>query len=136
MAGPFFGGQFFGGGFFAPLPSAGGTIVSFLAGRGLDRAEVERIRLERALQKKKRELKRVTKQVKAAETRIQVAEPPKGILANLHLLEVKQQAIQNEMAGIYIDLQGVKDLINSMSDQSFDDDDEEEFLDGLNKGYW
>jgi len=112
-----------------------GTIISFLAGRGIDRAEVERIRLQRTLQKKKRELAAIAKQVKATEKRTFVPNPPAGILANLHLLEAKKQALEVELAGIVIDLAGVKDLINSMTAESFDDDDED-FMDFMTKVDW
>lgn len=106
-----------------------------MAGRGPDMAEVERIRLQRALDRKKRELRRIAKRVKAVEKQALVNDPPKGILANLHLLEVKQQALQVDIASLYIDLQGVKELLESFHADSFDNDDDD-FMDFMNEVKW
>ena len=128
MATSFFGGAFFGGDFFntpAPTPAktGGGTIISFQADRGVDWAEVERIKLEKRLAKKRRELKRVEKQAEVAEKKAEKAAHPDGILANLHQLEAKANNLSVEIAELEINLTGILDFLGKLDFSDDDDDD-------------
>ena len=128
MATSFFGGAFFGGEFFnTPAPATGrpGTIISFTAARGVDWAEVERIKLEKKLAKKKRELRKVEKQVQVAEKKAEKAAHPEGILANLHRLEVKANTLAVEIADIEVNLAGILDFLGKLN---FEDDDDDDLL--------
>ena len=130
MATSFFGGSFFGGEFFnsSPTPPAatgGSTIISFQASKGIDWAEVERIKLEKLLAKKRRELKKVEKQVKVAEKKADKSAKPAGILANLHLLEAKADKLSVEIAELEINLTGILDFLGKLD---FGDDDDEDVL--------
>lgn len=126
MATSFFGGAFFGGEFFnTPAPATGGagTIISFTASRGVDWAEVERIKLEKRLAKKKRELRKVEKQVQVAEKKADKSSHPDGILANLHKLEVKANALAVEIADLEVNLTGILDFLGKLNFEDDDDDD-------------
>ena len=127
MATSFFGGAFFGGEFFngsTPAVQRPGTIISFLASRGIDWAEVERIKLEKALARKKKELKKLEKKIKVVEKKVE-KEPTKGILANLHLLEKKADEVAVEIADLQVNLMGILDFLGKLE---FDDDDDDLFL--------
>lgn len=125
MATSFFGGAFFSGEFFN-TPTASqrpGTIISFTAARGVDWAEVERIKLEKRLAKKRRELRKVEKQVVVAEKKAEKAAHPDGILANLHRLEVKANTLAVEIADIEVNLAGILDFLGKLNFEDDDDDD-------------
>lgn len=126
MATSFFSGAFFGGEFFnTPAATGGGTIISFQASRGVDWAEVERIKLEKRLAKKRRELKRVEKQAEVAEKKAEKAAHPDGILANLHRLETKANNLSVEIAELEINLTGILDFLGKLD---FSEDDDEDVL--------
>lgn len=99
-----------------------GTIISFQASKPIDWEEVERIR--GLLKKKKKELKKVNKQVQSVEQKLETRTVTDGILANLHRLEVRQQAIQVEIAELGISLEHAQAFIGGLDL----DDDEDEWL--------
>ena len=131
MASSFFGGAFFGGEFFnssptPPTPATGGAggLITFLPFRR-DDAEVNRIKAELALAKKRAELKKVEKKIKVAERKAEKKHPPAGILANLHLLEAKAEKLSTEIAEIEVNLTALLEFIGSLD---LDDDDEDILL--------
>lgn len=129
--GDYFGGPFFGGGFFdstptPPTPSTGGAggLITFLPFRR-DEAEVERLKAEIALKKKRAELQKVEKRIKVAEKKAEKSPHPAGILANLHLLEAKAERLSAEIQEIEINLTAVIEFLSGLE---FDDDDEDILL--------
>lgn len=102
-----------------------GTIISFMAGRGVDWAEVDRIKFQKKLAEKRRELKKLEKQVAVAEKKAEKSAHPDGILANLHRLETKANQVAVEIADLEINLMGVLDFLGKLN---FEDDDDDEVL--------
>lgn len=124
MAGPFFGGAFFGGGFFAPLPAPGGAggLITFLPFRRPSDAEIEKKKLEIQLKRKLAQLAKVEKKIEVAEKKVKTSERPQGILANLHLLQVRANKLEAEIETLEINLAPILAFLNSLD---FDDDDED-----------
>ena len=128
MAGNFYGGQFFGGGFFGSItPPRGGAggLITFVAHRGIDWAEVEKKKLEIQLARKEAELKKLEKRIKTVEKKAEKSEKPQGILANLGELIAKKSAVINQIETIEVNLDAVLQFLTSLE---FDDDDDDLFL--------
>lgn len=133
--GNFFGGQFFGGGFFGTVSSGGGGIPQGFLGKDVPswresiQASHEARELERKLAQAKKEIKAVDTKIRREEKRAVKAGPaprPQGILANLHRLEVKREAIQLKIQGYEAQLLDLEPLITaSKRSQELDDDDDE-----------
>jgi uncharacterized protein YacL (UPF0231 family) len=82
------------------------------------RAVHQKSQLEKEVKKKKAELKKVEKQIQAAQKK----EPTEGILAKLLTLELKKDEIKVEVHAKQSDLISLQWIIDS---QEIDDDDEE-----------
>jgi uncharacterized protein YacL (UPF0231 family) len=82
------------------------------------RAVHQKSQLEKEVKKKKVELKKVEKQIQAAQKK----EPTEGILAKLLTLELKKDEIKVEVHAKQSDLISLQWIIES---QEIDDDDEE-----------
>lgn len=136
MAGLFFGGKFFGGGFFGNLPSAGGIPHGFL-GKDVPswkeslKAVHEQRELERKLAQAKKEVRQVDNKIRQAEKKVTQAPTikarPQGILANLHRLEVRRDALQVKIQDYEQQLLDLEPLITaSRRSKEIDDDDEDD----------
>lgn len=131
MATSFFGGAFFGGEFYQtptppPTPTGGSpAYITFYASKPINWVEVEKRKLELALARKRVQLKKVEKKIVLAEKKAAKTEPPRGILANLHLLEVKANNLIADIETIRINLDAILDFFGKLE---FDEDDDDVFL--------
>ena len=100
-----------------------GGLITFLAG-GPNKAEVEKVRLVRLLAKKKKQLRNVEAKIEVVEAKAVSPSRPSGILANLHLLEVRQNEVKAEIETILINLQAVVEFLGTLDFDKYSDDDD------------
>lgn len=108
------------------IPSGGaGGLITFLPFRRPSDAEIEKKKLEIQLKKKLVQLAKVEKKIAVVEKKVQSSERPQGILANLHLLQVRANKLEAEIETLEINLQPILDFLAKLD---FEDDDDEDLL--------